>query len=78
MSVPFAVLLVIIIVLIAGALVLASFLWAIRTKQFSVQHLSDGPYQVFDEHEPVGVPQDMILNSSSPHVKKTNGRWGKQ
>lgn len=62
MSLPFAALIVILIALAAGALALAAFVWAIRTKQFSIQQLNKGAYEVFDEDEPAGVPQDMIFS----------------
>ncbi|MGH2567787.1 MAG: cbb3-type cytochrome oxidase assembly protein CcoS [Bacteroidota bacterium] len=69
MALPFAVIIVIIIALVAGALALSAFLWAIRTKQFSIKQLNEGAYLVFDEEEPVGTPQDMIFGNDS----KKNG-----
>jgi cbb3-type cytochrome oxidase maturation protein len=63
MNLPLAVIIVILIALVAGALALAAFLWAIRTKQFSIQQLNKGAYMVFDEEEPAGVPQDMIFRT---------------
>lgn len=65
MTLPLAALIVIIVALVAGALALSAFIWAIRTKQFSIQQLNQGAYLVFDDEEPVGIPQDMIF--------KTNG-----
>lgn len=70
MTLPLAALIVIVIALIAGAFALSAFIWAIRTKQFSIQQLNKGAYQVFDESEPVGQAQDMIF---LPSTKKTNG-----
>jgi cbb3-type cytochrome oxidase maturation protein len=64
MTLPLAALIVIIIALVAGAFALTAFIWAIRTKQFSIQQLNKGAYLVFDESEPVGQPQDMIFHSS--------------
>ena len=70
MTLPLAALIVIIIAVVAGAFVLSAFVWAIRTKQFSIQQLNKGAYLVFDESEPVGRAQDMIFDSPE---KKSNG-----
>ncbi len=70
MTLPLAALIVIVIALVAGALALSGFVWAIRTKQFSIQHLNKGAYLVFDESEPVGQSQDMIFR---PSEKKSDG-----
>ncbi len=68
MNLPIAALIVILIALFAGALALSAFVWAIRTKQFSIRQLNEGAYSVFDDDEPVGTPQDMIfLTQSSQH-----------
>ncbi|MGB2867753.1 MAG: cbb3-type cytochrome oxidase assembly protein CcoS [Bacteroidota bacterium] len=64
MTLPFAAVVVIAIALFAGALGLAAFLWAIRTRQFSIQHLNQGATVIFDEDEPVGKPQDQIFVES--------------
>ena len=61
MIIPSAVLIFILIVITAGALALAAFIWAIRTKQFSYQHTNDGARVVFDDDEPEGFPQGMIF-----------------
>jgi cbb3-type cytochrome oxidase maturation protein len=72
MSLPLAVIVVIVIALVAGALALSAFVWAIRTKQFSIQQLNKGAYLVFDEDEPAGVPQDMIfLKPGTTHGEET-------
>ncbi len=63
MSLPLAALIVILIALVAGSLALAAFVWAIRSKQFSIQQLNKGAYEVFDAEEPAGVPQDMIFSA---------------
>lgn len=73
MTLPLAALIVIAIALFAGALALAAFVWAIRTKQFSVQQLNKGAYLVFDNEEPVGKPQDMLFDISAQDLKKQNG-----
>lgn len=73
MTLPLAALIVIAIALFAGALALAAFVWAIRTKQFSVQQLNKGAYLVFDDEEPVGKPQDMLFDISAQDLKKQNG-----
>ncbi len=70
MTLPLAALIVILIAIFAGSLALAAFVWAIRTKQFSIRQLNKGAYQVFDADEPVGEPQDMIFH---PSTRKTNG-----
>lgn len=63
MAIPLAALIVILIALFAGAIALSAFVWAVRTKQFSIQQLNQGAYMVFDEQEPAGVPQDMVFGS---------------
>jgi nitrogen fixation-related uncharacterized protein len=71
MTLPFAALILIVIALIAGALALSAFIWAIRTKQFSIHQLNKGAYLVFDESEPSGQAQDMIFH---PPGEKDNGK----
>lgn len=61
MTLPFAAVVVIAIALFAGALGLAAFLWAIRTRQFSIQQLNQGASVIFDDDEPLGKPQDQIF-----------------
>lgn len=68
MSLPVAVATIILIILVAGALALAAFVWAVRTKQFSIEQLNEGAKLIFDDEEPVGTPQDLIFK------KSTNGR----
>ena len=63
MTLPFAAVVVIVIALFAGALGLSAFLWAIRTKQFSIEQLNKGASVIFDEDEPVGKPQDQIFDT---------------
>lgn len=62
MSLPFAAYVVIVIALAAGSLGLAAFLWAIRTKQFSIAHLNKGADVIFDDDEPIGRPQDHLFH----------------
>lgn len=69
MTIPFAALIVIGIALVAGAFALAAFVWAIRTKQFSIEHLNKGAYLIFNDDEPVGRPQDMVFDPTAPPVK---------
>ena len=71
MTLPFAALIVIVIALVAGALALSAFIWAIRTKQFSIHQLNKGAYLVFDESEPSGQAQDMIF---PPSGGKSDGK----
>jgi cbb3-type cytochrome oxidase maturation protein len=65
MSLPVAVVIIVSIVLIAGALALAAFVWAVRAKQFSIKLLNEGAKSIFDDEEPVGTPQDLIFKKSS-------------
>ena len=76
MSLPFAAIIVIIIALVAGALALAAFIWAIRTKQFSIEQLNRGALLIFDDDEPVGTPQDMVFTDNSTHGKKEDEKAG--
>ncbi|MCI0707329.1 MAG: cbb3-type cytochrome oxidase assembly protein CcoS [Ignavibacteriae bacterium] len=69
MALPFAVIIVLIIALIAGALALSAFIWSIRTKQFSVERLNRGALLIFDDEEPVGTPQDMMFTEKPNHGK---------
>ena len=68
MSLPIAVVIIIAIVVVAGALTLAGFVWAVQTKQFSIKQLNEGAKLIFDDEEPIGTPQDQIFN------KSTNGK----
>jgi cbb3-type cytochrome oxidase maturation protein len=74
MNLPFAALIVILIALVAGALALSAFVWAIRTKQFSIRQLNEGAYSVFDDDEPVGTPQDMIFLTQGLQHGEATGR----
>lgn len=65
MSLPVAVVIIISIIVVAGALALAAFVWAVRTKQFSIKQLNEGAKLIFDDEEPVGTPQDLIFKKSS-------------
>ncbi len=77
MTIPFAAVIVIVIALIAGAFALAAFVWAIRTKQFSLEQLNKGAYLVFDDDEPVGRPQDMLFGQPvAPLKTKKNSADG--
>ena len=71
MSLPIAVVIIIAIVVVAGALTLAGFVWAVQTKQFSIMQLNEGAKLIFDDEEPIDTPQDMIFTSST-NVKKDN------
>jgi cbb3-type cytochrome oxidase maturation protein len=62
MNLPVAALVVIIIAMVAGALALSAFIWAVRTKQFSIKQLNRGAFLVFDDDEPVGRAQDMLFH----------------
>lgn len=74
MNLPLAVIIVILLALVAGALALSAFIWAIRTKQFSLQQLNKGAYMVFDDDEPAGTPQDMIfLKQGRQYGKDASG-----
>ncbi len=64
MSLSVAVTTIISIIVVAGALALAAFVWAVRTKQFSIKQLNEGANIIFDDEEPVGTPQDMIFKKS--------------
>ncbi|HWP83374.1 MAG TPA: cbb3-type cytochrome oxidase assembly protein CcoS [Bacteroidota bacterium] len=74
MSIPLAALLVIMIALFAGAFALSAFVWAIRTKQFSIEQLNEGAYLVFDEAEPAGKPQDMLFGTPDASPKDKTER----
>lgn len=65
MSLPVAVTIIISIIVVAGALALAAFVWAVRTKQFSIKQLNEGAKIIFDDEEPVGTPQDQIFKKST-------------
>lgn len=65
MSLPVAVIIIISIIVIAGALALAAFVWAVQTKQFSIKQLNEGAKLIFDDDEPVGTPQDMMFKKSA-------------
>jgi cbb3-type cytochrome oxidase maturation protein len=69
MSLPFAAYIVIAIAIAAGSLGLAAFLWAIRTKQFSIDHLNKGATTIFDDEEPIGKPQDHLFHPTHAETK---------
>lgn len=71
MSLSLAALFVILIAVAAGAFTLAAFVWAIRTKQFSIEQLNKGASLVFDEDEPEGIPQDMMFRHATSHGAET-------
>jgi len=61
-SLPLAIIFIVSFVVIAGALTLAAFVWAVHTKQFSLKQLNEGAKTIFNDDEPIGTPQDMIFN----------------
>jgi len=65
MSLPIAVIIIISILVVAGALALAGFVWAVRTKQFSIRQLNEGAKLIFDDQEPIGTPQDLTFKKST-------------
>lgn len=65
MSLPVAVATIISIIVVAGALALAAFVWAVQTRQFSIKQLNEGAKIIFDDEEPVGTPQDLIFRKST-------------
>jgi cbb3-type cytochrome oxidase maturation protein len=65
MSLPVAIATIISVVVIAGALALAAFVWAVQTRQFSIRQLNEGAKIIFDNEEPVGTPQDLIFKKSA-------------
>ena len=66
MNLPVAIVIIIFFVVVAGALTLAGFVWAVRSKQFSIKQLNEGAKLIFDDDEPIGTPQDQIFKKS-PH-----------
>ena len=69
---PIAVLIIIAFVVVAGALTLAAFVWAVQTKQFSIRQLNEGALLIFDDEEPIGTPQDQTFKNDSD--VRTNSR----
>jgi cbb3-type cytochrome oxidase maturation protein len=55
------------VAIVAGALALAAFFWALRKGQFSARQMSEGASTIFDSGEPVGKPTDQILQSPRAH-----------
>ena len=62
------------VALIAGALALAAFFWALRTGQFSVKHMNEGALTIFDRDEPVGTPTDQTLQTPRAHPDERTGK----
>ncbi|RPH31215.1 cbb3-type cytochrome oxidase assembly protein CcoS [bacterium] len=62
------------VALVAGALALAAFFWALRSGQFSVKHMSEGALTIFDSSEPVGRPTDQTLQTPRTHPDERTGR----
>jgi nitrogen fixation-related uncharacterized protein len=65
MSLPIAVVIIVSILVVAGALTLAGFVWAVHSKQFSIKQLNEGAKLIFDDDEPIGTPQDLIFKNST-------------
>jgi cbb3-type cytochrome oxidase maturation protein len=75
MSVLPAAVIIITIAILAGALGLAAFFWAVRTGQFSVKQMNEGAYVIFDSVEHVGKPTDQTLKKPAPNVdERTDSR----
>jgi len=72
MSLPFAAYVVIVIVIAAGSLGLAAFLWAIRHKQFSIEHLNKGASIIFDDEEPIGKAQHQLFKAVNGNAEARN------
>jgi cbb3-type cytochrome oxidase maturation protein len=70
MSIPFAAYVVLAIAIAAGSLGLAAFLWAIRTKQFSIRHLNKGASVIFDDDEPIGTTQDQLFHPTDGNTEE--------
>ncbi len=62
------------VAIIAGALALAAFFWAIRTGQFSVKHMKEGALTIFDSNEPVGMPTDQTLQTPRAYPDERTGK----
>ncbi len=62
------------VALIAGALALAAFFWAIHTGQFSVKHMEEGALTIFDSDEPVGTPTDQTLQTPRTSPDERTGK----
>ncbi len=62
------------VALVAGALALAAFFWALRTGQFSVKHMNEGALTIFDSDEPVGSPTDQTLQTTRAHPDERTGK----
>ncbi len=69
MTIPSAAVIVIAVAIIAASVALGAFIWAIRTKQFSIEQLNKGAHLVFDEEEPAGEAQDMIFDKDYGKTK---------
>jgi cbb3-type cytochrome oxidase maturation protein len=64
MTVPLVAVVLICVAVFAAAVALSAFVWAVRTGQFSIKHLNEGAYAVFDEEDRLGEAQDMIFAKS--------------
>ena len=62
------------VAIVAGALALAAFFWALRTGQFSVKHMNEGALTIFDSHEPVGMPTDQTLQTPRAQPDERTGK----
>jgi len=75
MSVLPAAVIIIAIAIIAGALGLAAFFWALRTGQFSVKQMNEGANVIFDSVEHVGKPTDQTFKKPAPNAdERTDDR----
>jgi cbb3-type cytochrome oxidase maturation protein len=63
-----------VVAIIGASAALAAFLWALRTRQFSLKHLNEGAMVIFDNAEAVGEPTDQIFKKPDPRTDEPSAR----
>jgi cbb3-type cytochrome oxidase maturation protein len=66
MTIPPAVILLVLVALMGAALALAAFVWAVRNGQ--LDPTNTGAWVIFDAEEPAGTPTDQIFPSRKEHA----------
>lgn len=61
MNLPFAAIILILLVFLGASLAIGAFFWAVRNKQF--KDLNAGAYVIFDEDEPIGKMTDNVFGT---------------
>ena len=60
-----AAILILAVAVAGAAFALSAFLWALRTHQFSVKHMNEGAFVIFDKADRPGEPTDQLFKKTA-------------